>query len=390
MEDRKLNELAHKYLTGAASREEEAELHAWWDREMNREEEQVVVTKQPETSESVRERILGRINEEINKEKTATIRRLDRRWLIAASVFCVVAGWSIIKSLTRKNPPGENTYDAISAARAIKPGGAKARLELETGKVIELDSAREGLVTTEPDAEVTKQGDDRLVYKVTRSGEGPYNTIHTPKGGQYQVQLPDGSNVWLNAASSIRFPSAFGNRRRIELTGEAYFAVAADPGRPFIVVVSPVAGAPACEVTALGTEFDIDSYAEESAIRTTLLKGSLKVTSTGAGRSQLLRPGQQAVLDREQHLTVNDSPDSEKVLAWREGLFRFQNDSIQEVMNQLARWFDVDIVYSGKTSGNFESTIPRNTDLYDDLQTLEKTGRVRFEVRGRTVTVFPH
>jgi ferric-dicitrate binding protein FerR (iron transport regulator) len=390
MEDRKLNDLAHKYLTGAASPEEEAELHAWWDSEMNTEDEQVVVTKQPETAGTVRDRMLGRINEEINKEEPAIIKRLDRRWLIAASVILVVAGWSITRSLTREHPPTQYADDAISAARAIKPGGNKATLELPTGRIIALDSVKEGLVAAESDANVTKTGGDRLVYSVTNHEEGAYNTIHTPKGGQYQVQLPDGSNVWLNAASSIRFPSAFGKQRRVELTGEAYFEVANDPNRPFMVVVSPVVDVPACEVTVLGTDFDIDSYTDGSAIRATLLKGSLKITTAASKRPEVLKPGQQAVIDHEHHLTVNDSPDSAKVLAWREGLFRFHNDSIQEVMTQIARWFDVEVVYSGKTSEHFVSTLPRNADLYDDLQTLERTGRVRFEVRGRTVTVFPH
>src|SRR5215469_1321773 len=129
MEDKRLTELAHKYLTGAASPEEEAELHAWWDSEMNKEEEQVVVTKQPETSGSVRDRILQRLNHEIENDKPGRVKRMDRKWLIAASVILVVAGWSIVRSLSRVNPPTRNANDAIVAAHAIKPGGNKATLE---------------------------------------------------------------------------------------------------------------------------------------------------------------------------------------------------------------------------------------------------------------------
>lgn len=384
MEDKRLSELAEKYLNGVATPEEEAELHRWWDREMNDEEEQIVVTEQPETGDSVRERILGKLNRQIDTGNTR-VRRLDRRWLIAAAVLFVVAATAVLIRSTRQKPAEE-----FSAARQIKPGGNKATLELSTGKTIDLDSAHEGMIADESGARVNKQGGDRLVYSVATGGQSTFNIVNTPKGGQYQVELSDGSKVWLNAASSIRFPTVFEKDRQVELSGEAYFEVAGDPSRPFKVIVSSKPGVPACVVTVLGTAFDISSYSDETTVTTTLLKGSLKVTSVATNRSQLLTPGQQAIVDQEHNLTVNDSPDSAKIVAWHEGLFRFRNDSIEEVMNQVSRWFDVDIVYSGKTTEHFVSTLPRDADLYDDLQILQKTGRVRFEVRGRTVTVFPH
>ena len=368
MEDKRISELAQKFLCGQASPEEEAELHAWWDRETNEEDELVVVTSYPETSESVRERMLERLNREINEERPARIKRMDRGWLVAATVLALVAATGIIIAITRENPITSVRPDALEAAHFIKPGANKATLELSSGQLIELDSA---------------------AYTVAKPQKGTFNTIHTPKGGQYHAQLPDGSNVWLNAASSIRFPGDFGKERRVELTGEAYFEVAVDAHRPFRVMVSRFPDTHACEITVLGTEFDIDAYAEGPSVKTTLLKGSLKVTAA-ANRSQLLKPGQQALVDKEHHLIVNESPDSVMVLAWREGFFRFRDDSIQDVMNQISRWFDVHVIYSGKTREHFSSTLSRKADLYDDLQTLQKTGRVHFEVRGRTVTVFPH
>jgi ferric-dicitrate binding protein FerR (iron transport regulator) len=410
MEDKRLQELADKFISGRASPEEAAELHAWWDSERISEEEQVVVTKHPDTNESVKMRLLSEINRQIDEETGETLRagqpretplaeeprpapsklrKMAPRWLAAASLLAAVAILSVLIPAIRHKNTDSDAAEAIKPARAIQPGGNKATLVLSTGQTIRLDSAREGLVTEESGAEVSKQGRDRLVYSASKDAKGSFNIIRTPKGGQYQVKLPDGTNVWLNAASSLRFPTVFDRQRQVELSGEAYFDVAHDPAKPFTVIVSPGEGKSPCTVTALGTEFDINSYEDENSVTTTLIRGSVRVAATANNRSELLKPGQQAILDKDQNLQVTPGADSDKVLSWRDGLFKFRNDSIESIMRQMARWYDVDVEYSGKIPEHFVSTLPRNVSLYDDLLTLEKTGRVRFEVIERTIRVLP-
>jgi transmembrane sensor len=391
MEENRLSELAEKYLNKTISPEEEAELHAWWDQETNDEEEQIVITAQPETYDRVKDRILDGLNRKIDAERApARLRRIDRRWLVAASIILIAATTAIIIPLSRKQPaiPGDAPIDA---ARAIKPGGNKATLELADGRTFRLDSVKQGLVTSESGTKITKTGTDLLSYSASGNAKPTYNIVHTPKGGQYRVTLPDGSNVWLDAASSIRFPTAFeGKQRLVELSGEAYFEVRDDPGHPFKVVVSPNPGSPSCEITVLGTHFDINSYPDEKSIRTTLFSGSLRVTSSQTNRAEVLKPGQQALLDKDHDLQVTESPDTASIIAWKDGLFQFKSASIEEIMKQMARWYDVDVVYSGKISEHFVSTLPMDSSLFEGLHTLQKTGRVHFKAEGRTITVFPH
>jgi ferric-dicitrate binding protein FerR (iron transport regulator) len=398
MEEKRLSELASKFLHGISTPEEEAELHAWWNGETNKEEEQVVITAEPETFDSVRTRILDSLNAQIDSDpaipSAPRLRRLDRRWLIAASLIFLAAATAIIIPLSRKQTAAGDD-NLISAARDIKPGGARAMLELAGGRTILLDTAKVGLLAWESGTTITKKENGLLSYAApgATKEEGikqEFNTIHTPKGGQYRVILPDGSQVWLNTASSLKFPTAFrGKDRQVELSGEAYFEVTPDPGRPFNVLVSPVPGIPACEVTALGTQFDINSYEDETAIMTTLLQGSVLVSSMQKKGSEILKPGQQASLDKDHDLQVQENPNAAEVISWREGLFKFKDASIDEIMKQMARWYDIDVVYSGKIPEHFVSTLPMETDLFYDLQTLQKTGRVHFKAEGRTITVIP-
>ncbi len=190
-------------------------------------------------------------------------------------------------------------------------------------------------------------------------------------------------------------PARSGSRRSLEMSDRLNC-----PAKPILkshmipvglckVVVSKNADTPSCVVTVLGTEFDIDSYEDDVVVKTTLLKGSLRITSSANQHSKLLKPGQQAVLDKDHDLKVSEDADNEKVVAWKDGLFKFRNDSIEDIMKQMARWYDVKVVIAGKIPEHFVSTLSRKSDLYQDLQMLQKTGRVRFEVKGRTVTVLP-
>jgi ferric-dicitrate binding protein FerR (iron transport regulator) len=209
-----------------------------------------------------------------------------------------------------------------------------------------------------------------------------YNTISTPKGGQYQLELPDGSLVWLNASSSIYFPTSFIEKeRRVEITGEAYFEVAKSADKPFIVSVNN------SEVQVLGTHFNINAYSDEEEVRTTLLEGSVKFVD--GSNTSLLQPGQQSQLTKDRIVKVASNVDVNEVVSWKNGLFSFENAGIETIMRQLSRWYDVEIDYKGKTDDIFVAEMSRNIKLSDVLKALELTGRVKFEIDGKKIVVMP-
>jgi ferric-dicitrate binding protein FerR (iron transport regulator) len=210
-----------------------------------------------------------------------------------------------------------------------------------------------------------------------------FHTLVTPRGGQYQLLLPDGSKVWLNAASSVRFPTSFsGKERHVELTGEAYFEIAKDASRPFRV------DAPGgMQVEVLGTHFNIMSYTDENAINTTLLEGSVKVREGSV--SSLLRPGEQASLNKASDGISVSNADVDETIAWKNGLFRFEGATIEAVMKQIARWYDVEVIYKGSVSKHFRGMISRSVDISQVIKMLELTSEVHFKIDGKTITVMP-
>ena len=220
-----------------------------------------------------------------------------------------------------------------------------------------------------------------VAYKSTDENSQPttYNTLSTPNGGQYQLILPDGSKVWLNASSSIHFPTVFkGNERDVTVTGEVYFEVAKNAAMPFKITVKDM------EVQVLGTHFDIMAYDDENAMRTTLLEGSVKVTKGSVNR--MLVPGQQSIINELPDIKVADA-DLEEVMAWKNGLFQFNGLDIQTVMRQISRWYDVDVVYEGKIpTGHFTGVVNRSNDISQVLKIMQ-AGGVRFKMDGRKLVV---
>ena len=271
----------------------------------------------------------------------------------------------------------------------IVPGGNKAMLTLGDGSTILLDSAKHGILARQGNAKVVKVGAGVLAYDAHKenTSEVIYNTIATPYGGQYQVVLPDGSKVWLNAASSLRFPTAFTEgQRRVELTGEGYFEIAKDASRPFLVRVGSGE-----VVQVLGTSFDIMAYANEDDSRTTLVNGKVRVVAA-EGETAALDPGLQAIIDhhhRSHALSVANA-NVDQVVAWKNGLFRFHETGIRELMRQVERWYDVEVVY--KTDGNdqdFTGIVSRSKNIDELLHTLEMTKTVHFQIEGRKIIVLP-
>lgn len=269
-----------------------------------------------------------------------------------------------------------------SEAVSVLPGGDKATLTLGNGKQIILTAAKNGRLAAEGGAVIHKTADGNLVYQPTPSDRVSnalmYNTVATPKGGQYHLILADGTGVWLNAASSVKYPTAFtGNERRVEITGEAYFEVAPDAGKPFRVTFSEQT------VEVLGTHFNINTYTDEPKAKTTLLEGKIRLTK--GTYTAMLSPGQEADLAANGY-QVKEA-DTEQAIAWKNGLFHFDNTDVKALMRQVARWYDIEVAYEGKpTDYRFAGELRRNTNLANVLQILEQGG-IHFRMKGRTLIV---
>jgi transmembrane sensor len=305
---------------------------------------------------------------------------------------------SLHKSRVIENPAAQAVV-----SNTIIPGGNKAVLTLADGRQIALDNAGNGQLARQGSSQVMKLSNGQIAYQTSGdhqsvSNQTSYNIISTPRGGQYQVLLPDGSRVWLNAASSLRFPTSFtGKERRVILTGEAFFQVHSDLSVPFKVSITPSpssggGGAGAfhqspLEVDVLGTEFNVKAYADEEDIRTTLVNGSVKVQSDN--QASILKPGQQARVANVNSASIQIVSDAalDEVTAWKEDYFLFQSASLESVMNQLARWYDVQVKYEGaKPTQLLTAHVSRKNNLSDILSVLEISG-YHFEISGRTVVV---
>ena len=280
------------------------------------------------------------------------------------------------------NKPSQDPI-AEKKQETIVPGGNKAVLKLSDGTEILLDSAGQGTLAQQGSAKVIKLNDGQLSYQSKGTvRETLYNTITTPKGGQYQLVLADGSKVWLNASSSLRFPVVFsGEQRLVELTGEGYFEITKNERMPFHVQANGV------DVKVIGTHFNVNAYTDESATRTTLLEGMVSVAQNNQTRT--LRPGQQAAVNNAGMVVLNDV-DIEEVVAWKNGMFQFKSADIGTILRQAERWYDVHFVYEGEISKEpFSGQISRNVNADQLLKILEIAGKVKFEATGRTIVVKP-
>lgn len=391
-------ELAERFLLGTATEKEIALLHEWYDT-ADKEEIELVFTPQPETAETVGKRLFGGLQLAIQEERDKTRHRrivLTRRWIAAASViFVVVFAGRYFWDSYRTTKPDHSVAQVTKPGNDLPPGSNKARLWLGDGSVIDLADTKNGTIRHEAGARIEKK-DGQLIYDFSKGEEASrltdgsreaeasqINTIQTPRGGQYEVILADGTKVWLNSASSLSYPTAFtGKNRQVQLKGEAYFEVAEDKNKPFKVSVGDV------QVDVLGTHFDVMAYEDENAINTTLLAGAVRVTGNALA-SRVLAAGQEASMDRHSgSLTVNEV-DAEEAVAWKDGFFQFEGVSIETVMRQLARWYDVDVKYEGKTDKHFRGRISRSSNVSEVFKMLELTGEAHFSIEGKKIIVKP-
>lgn len=317
-----------------------------------------------------------------------------RRRIYAAAASLILVGGSIWLWSTRNHAttPVTPASSAVTTTD-IKPGGNRAILTLADGRHIDLDTSANGLIAAQGNSQVAKVASGQLAYNKVKTSNDlrdnrpttaiAYNTLTTPRKAQFEVRLPDGSHVWLNNASSLTYPVTFtGPDRTVDLTGEAYFEVAKDAAHPFHV---RVAGGPTVDV--LGTSFNIMAYSDEPTQRTTLIDGSVRVTEDN--QTALLKPAQQSSLDTHGALRVTHDVNVQEVIAWKNGYFHFDHASLQTTMRQLARWYDIDVVYEGQIPDQeFVGRIQRNLLLSDVLKGLENE-HCHFKLEGRRLTVTP-
>jgi transmembrane sensor len=392
-----LGDLFNRLLEGELSPNDTDEIIAWLGKEdldPQMAEQIMQQLKQSVAAEEIDPKIIQaletRLPEILAQPKTtpARLRILQRGWFkySAAAVIILLLGtaaYLLIKPRQVKDIAIANPHPV---KKEITPGKTGAILTLDDGSSVVLDSLGNGLVATQNGSKIMLRNGQLLYNTGGSSAAGiSYNTMTTPKGRQFQLVLPDGSKVWLNAESSIRYPVAFtGNERKVEITGEAYFEVEKNPAMPFRVKMHNET-----EIEVLGTHFNINSYADEASINTTLLEGSVKVFS--GNEKVILKPGQQAQVETQQNAPIKivKEVNLDKVMAWKNGVFDFQDATLQEVMRQLARWYDIEVVYEkGVPSLEFMGTMGRDLSLPDVLKGL-KLSEVHCRIEGRKLIVTP-
>jgi transmembrane sensor len=302
---------------------------------------------------------------------------LNPVWMAAASVILLAGIFFIYqyaaKDMSKNAPPD-------SDLSALQPGGNKATLTLENGEVIDLTSAKNGLVNADSSIVIIKVQDGKMVYDDDNlSGKtAVMHTLATPVGGKFQVTLPDGTRVWLNSSSSLKYPSRFtGNERTVQLSGEGYFEVAKNIEKPFRVLSGNM------NVEVIGTHFNINAYQDEPFFAATLLEGSVKVSS--GSNSKLLTPGQQsAIINNDIRISIVDTSN---IIAWKNNEFKFTDATIETIMRQVQRWYGAEVVYQEKVAHHFNATIERSESIDNLLHYLEGTGQVHFKLENKKIIV---
>jgi hypothetical protein len=307
--------------------------------------------------------------------------------IAAAAIVFFTAGILVLKQHSVKT---KVNYAVKNPVAHIVPGSNKAYLTTANGTIITLNGLKNGNLLSQGGIQVNKVKDGLLKYgkKVVANSAASitsdiYNTITVPRGGQYQLVLADGTKVWLNSASTIKFPVAFtGKDRQVELSGEAYFEVVKNPLQPFKVVANGIT------VQDLGTHFNVMAYSDDKEVKTSLLEGSVKLTGTKA--ITILKPGEQGVLNDQQNAFKIEKVDMDDVVAWKNGFFAFNDEDIQTIMKRISRWYDVDVVFPQQFKRkNFGGTVSRFADVSQVLKDLELTGSIHFKIEGRRIAVMP-
>lgn len=383
--------LIEKYLNGAISAEERLQLDQWYSSLADGE---AALSVGSEDEQEINERLQRRIFNTITRYGNHTRRLFFRGWqlpVIAASVILILVSISVYYYIhsAKLTDAALAQKRSVPAATGIVPGGNRALLTLADGSTIVLDSASNGMLSRQGNIKVLKLDNGLLSYtgqgvKKDANHETVFNTISTPRGGQYQVTLSDGTKVWLNAASSISFPVAFtAAGRSVSVTGEAYFEVVHDSHRPFKVQINNN------EIEVLGTHFNVNAYEDEVTVKTTLLEGKIRQTTKSGAFQKILLPGQQSDIRKNGEMSVSTNADTEEAVAWMHGNFQFRSADLHAVLRQVSRWYDVDIEYKDNVDLHFTGQLPRSENASALFENLALTGEVHFRIEGRRVIVSP-
>jgi transmembrane sensor len=381
-DQQRINELAFKWMKGIITPGEREEFMQWYK---NADDGQAIAIPEDISTDEVTHglKIFSGISGNIQTEK-APVRKLS--WLRYAAAIIIIAGVGayFFNSGTKK----EQLTVKIEPARAQKdvaaPTSVNAIITLGDGRKIVLDSSGNGLLATQGNIQLTKVNDGEIVYNGD-ADKISFNTLANPRGSKViQITLADGTRVWLNSESSIRYPTGFkGDERVVEVTGETYFEVAKNPSMPFRVRKNGM------EIMVTGTHFNVNAYDEEEKMKITLIEGSVRVTSA-TNNSVTLKPGQQSQLTRDGSLSLVKDVDVDGVTAWKDGKFMFDGKTdIGTIMRQIARWYDLEVNYEGQIKTHFSGSISRSANLSQVLKKIETTGMINFQVEGKKVIVKP-
>ncbi len=279
--------------------------------------------------------------------------------------------------------------ERVSLARQQFPDSGKLVLTLADGRKINITDAKDGLLATSRGVEIFKLAGNTLKYKVNTDlgAKAEYHQFSTPKGVPFQILLADGSRVWLNAMSSVKFPASFEGLkdRRLSLNGEGYFEIVKEQSRPFLVLTETQ------QIKVLGTHFNVNAYLDEGITKTTLLEGSVEIaplTGSVAGPGVKIRPGQQAILSGDHHIEVKQV-EAENTIAWKDGEFVFRNEPLKNIMRRLGRWYDIEVYYQNESVGRelYGGVVSKSQDITEVLKIMEQTGDLHFVLKGKKIIV---
>jgi transmembrane sensor len=386
--------LLNVYSGGNASNEEEQELFNWVAEHDNEKlirkhiEELVSSYSLNETTPYVDwDSLYRQVVEEKNSRNIQPMVRKIRwtRWVAAATVLLLLGTGYYFFSVTNHQEQRELTViDQPKQNDIAPPNTVNAVLILSNGQKIILDSTGNGTLAMQGSVNVIKLADGQIAYSGT-SNEIQYNTLSNPRGSKViNLVLADGSRIWLNAASSLRYPTAFaGSERKVEITGEAYLEVAHNPAMPFIVSNGNTS------IKVLGTDFNVNAYDDESSLNVTLLKGSVSVATKGNQKPKVINPGEQAQVNKNGNIELTNSVDLNEVIAWKNGVFSFKGADIESIMRQVSRWYDVEVVFEKPVEEKFYAEVATSTSVSALLNMLEATKAVKFKIEGKTISVMP-
>jgi transmembrane sensor len=370
-----IQKMIEKYVEGKATAEEIAFVESYYQYQEGSEVPELSAQDQ----ESLRRETFKNITDQLNAApqtgaRTVTFLRVAS--IAAVLLMATTTAYIFLKKASPNKKPNDLT---VNKPLDIGPGSNTAILTLADGSTITLDDKTDGNLKELPGLVITKTHKGELVYTVSGRQDDQTgilnNTVTTPRGGQYQIYLPDGTHVWLNAASVLTYPQSFaGKTRWVKLEGEGYFEVTKNQAMPFHVFTRNQ------DVEVTGTHFNINGYMDDRSINTTLLEGGITVHHQG--RSQKIIPGQQAIVLTNPFTIKVEAVDTEEVVAWKNGLFEFNNASLRQIMSQLERWYDIKVDYSSLPAKRYNGMVPRSANLSRVLKMLEVTGNIKFKIEN--------